>query len=86
MPNNDLEKGVLRYFDAMLDKAPYDKTVGGVIKDSTASGYTVTIGNTDYTNVPTTSSTSHSVNDTVKVMIPQGQYNNMFILGKVKLV
>lgn len=86
MPNNDLEKGILRYVETMLNKAPRDSVVGGVIKASTPTGYTVTIGNIDYPNVPTLSSTSHSINDTVKVMIPNNQYNNMFILGKVKLV
>ena len=85
MPS-ELEKGIYRYVDSAVDNASSTHIYTGLIIASTADGYTVRVGNTEYTNVGTLSETSHVANDTVKVCIPNNQYNNMFILGKVKLV
>ena len=85
MPS-ELEKGIYRYVDSAISNAPYTIIQTGLIIASTADGYTVRVGNTEYTNVGTLSETSHADNDTVKVCIPNNQYSNMFILGKLKLV
>ena len=83
---SELEKGILRYVDSSIENAPNTIVPTGIIVESTDDGYTVRVGSIEYTNVPTLSATSHVANDTVKVCIPSGQYSNMFILGKLKLV
>ena len=85
MPS-ELEKGIYRYVDSSISNAPNTIAPTGIIVASTSDGYTVRVGSIEYTNVPTLSATSHVANDTVKVCIPSGQYSNMFILGKLKLV
>ena len=87
MPN-ELEKGIMRYADNRVDNAPYITIETGLIISSTSDGYTVRVGNVSYTNVGTLSATSHSTNDTVKVVMykTNGRCDNMFILGKLKLV
>ena len=83
---SELEKGILRYVDNSIENAPNTIVPTGLIVASTDDGYTVRVGSIEYTNVPTLSETNHVANDTVKVCIPSGQYSNMFILGKLKLV
>ena len=83
---SELEKGILRYVDNSIENAPNTIVPTGLIVASTDDGYTVRVGSIEYTNVPTLSETNHVTNDTVKVCIPSGQYSNMFILGKLKLV
>ena len=83
---SELEKGILRYVDNSIENAPNTIVPTGLIVASTDEGYTVRVGSIEYTNVPTLSETNHVANDTVKVCIPSGQYSNMFILGKLKLV
>lgn len=85
MPS-ELEKGIYRYVDSSISNAPNTIVPTGLIVASTDEGYIVRIGSIEYTNVPTLSETNHVANDTVKVCIPSGQYSNMFILGKLKLV
>ena len=79
MPS-ELEKGIYRYVDSSIDNAPYTQIFTSIVKSATATGYTVSIGGIDYTNVPATGTAS--INETVRVVIPNGQYSNMFILSK----
>ena len=87
MPS-ELEKGIMRYADNRVDNAPYITIETGLIIASTPDGYTVRVGNVEYANVGTLSATSHLTNDTVKVVMykTDGRCDNMFILGKLKLV
>ena len=86
--SNELEKGIFRYVDNSINNAPYITIETGLIIASTTDGYTVRIGDVEYTHVGTVSATSHSANDTVKVIMykTNGRCDNIFILGKLKLV
>lgn len=79
MPS-ELEKGIIRYVDSSILTAPYTQIFTSVIKSATSTGYTITIGGVEYTNVPSTGSVS--VNETVRVVVPNNQYSNMFIIAK----
>lgn len=78
-----MEKGSIRYTDRQIEIAPYTRIENGLIKAVTLDGYTVEINEKLYPNVLVLNSVSLSVNNTVKVMIPNNQYSNMFILGKI---
>ena len=45
--------------------------------------YSLTINGNIYTNIPTLTSEKLTPNMAVKVVVPQGQYNQMIILGYI---
>jgi propanediol utilization protein len=45
--------------------------------------YTIIINGVEYSQVPSLNQAVYEVNNTVKVIIPQGQFTNIFILGKI---
>lgn len=64
-------------------KLDYDKTYTGRVKTSLGGNfYVVEIKGNDYT-LRCLNMVSLNVNDTVKVLSPQGNDTNMFILGKI---
>ena len=77
---NELEKGILKYVDSSIENAPYTQIYTGLIKASGVDGYTIDLNGVEYTNVP--SEGSFSTNDTIKVVIPNNQPSNMFILAE----
>ena len=80
---NELKKGIIGYVKNMIDNAGYDKTVVGIVKSVNNSKCTVVINQIEYTNIPKLEYATVTVNDVVKVVIPQNNYSNMFILGKL---
>jgi len=82
--NNDDSKSTRQYVGLSIEKAPFDQCYTAIIMATSTTGYTIKLNNKLYYNIGTLSSSSHVINDTVKVMIPNNQYNNMFILGKLK--
>ena len=81
---DSLSLGTLRITDKSIKDAPYDKTfTARVTAYSANNGHTVKLNGEEYTFVMSLNATVYSVNDTVLVTIPNGQYNNMFILGKL---
>ena len=76
---SELEKGILRYVDNSIENAPYTQVYTGLIKSSGVDGYTVNLNGVEYTNVP--SKGTFLTNDTVRVVVPNNQYSNMFILS-----
>lgn len=76
----ELKKGIALYVEKLLNEAPFDKTVTGIIKDigTLPNTYNIVINGVEYNNI--LSYDTHNANDTVKVLIPQNNYNNMFIL------
>ena len=78
-----LEQGMQRYTGKQMDDAPYTTVEVGLIKNKTVDGYTVDIHGQQYTNVLALNSVSLVTNDTVAILIPNNQYSNMFILGKL---
>jgi membrane protein implicated in regulation of membrane protease activity len=64
-------------------KLDYDKTYTGKVKTSLGNNtYVVEIKGSDY-NLRCLNEASLNVNDIVKVLSPQGNDTNMFILGKI---
>ena len=80
----DSQKGMKFYVDNAVANAPNDMSMTALVTATTSTGYTVKISGQEFTNVMTL--VTVAVNDTVKVIIPNGQYSNMYILGKLKLV
>lgn len=75
-------RGVKILIDTAINKAPYDATYQGVIKEIEESGlYTVTINNRDYAHTKALGSGALSVNDIVYVTFPQNNINLRFILN-----
>ena len=82
---DELKKGIQTYVTKILENAPFDKTVTGVVNSVTNNLYTVTINQKQYTNVPCLFKNVITSGDIVKVRIPQNNYNNMYIEGKFNM-
>ena len=81
---NELEKGIQTYVNRMLELAPFDKTVVGIVKTTYNNNlYTVTVNQQDYNNVACLFKGLINVGDVVKVRIPQNNNNLMYIEGKL---
>ena len=78
MPS-ELEKGIYRYVDNSIENAPYTQIYTGLVKASGVDGYTISLNGVEYANVP--SKGTFLTNDTVRVVVPNNQYSNMFILS-----
>lgn len=75
-----LKKGIADYVNQVIEKAPMDKTVTALIKRvNNNNTYDILINNITYKNIKTMGGVCKT-NESVKVMIPQNNYNNMFIL------
>jgi hypothetical protein len=74
-----LEEGVLLYVDEQLDKAPFDKTDTAIITGTSEFGYTLLFKGKEYRDIKTIGG-SCLLNETVNIVIPQNNMNNMFIL------
>lgn len=75
----EIQKGIEIFTKDAISKAPFDVTEIGVINSSTQNGYSVKIKGKTYNNVKTNGGTC-TIGEVVKVLVPQNQYNNMFIL------
>ena len=78
---DELKKGIQNYIKISLDNVPMDKTFTALIKSygEEEGTYNIILNNTEYKNVPSLGGTC-IINETVRVMIPQNNYTNMFIL------
>ena len=82
MTNNDnaiksILDGVNILVDKKFKKSPILET--GVITAIGTKGYTVKVNNIEYNNIKTIGGTC-SINETVKVGVPYGNYSRMFII------
>lgn len=82
---NYLEQGTTRYNDNQMNNAPYTQITTGRIMGSTIDGWNVMVNNKTYTKVLRLNAVTLAVNDIVQVVIPNNNYNNMYILGKLTL-
>jgi len=81
---NELKKGIQTYVNRMLELAPFDKTMVGIVKTAYDNNlYTVTVNQQDYNNVACLFKGLINVGDVVKVRIPQNNNNLMYIEGKL---
>lgn len=79
---DDLKTELKKYIDKVCSMLHFDITKTAVVVGSNTNGYNVKFDGNTYTNVRTEiTGASFSVNSTCRVMIPEANYNNMFILG-----
>lgn len=77
--------GILFIVKDAISKAPYNQTFTGIVELVNADGsYKVLLNGNSYDNIRALkSSITISINDTVKIEVPQNQMSNMYILGKL---
>lgn len=82
---NSLMNGMIQYVRNEINNIPYVRTDIGIIKSvSLIDGkyiHTVTVRNFDYTGIKSLGNNEFTVNSVVYILVPNGQYSNMFILG-----
>lgn len=74
--------GIQGYVDKCLENSFVDRTTTAIVKyadDEDFTLYTITLDGKTYHNVPTIGGICGN-NEMVRVLIPQGNYSNMFIL------
>lgn len=74
--------GIQGYMDKCLENISADRTTTAVVKyadDDDYTLYTISMNGQIYSNVPTIGGVC-GTNEIVQVLIPQGNYSNMFIL------
>lgn len=80
-----LLQGMNYLIQEQISKAPIDKTFDAIISSVKEDNiYDVKVDNHIYTNIPSMFK-GLSLNDTVKVKVPQGQYSQMYIEGKYNM-
>jgi protoporphyrinogen oxidase len=74
-----LLQGIQNYVKKCVEESNRDITVTARIVSVDDDSYTIELNGVKYSNIDTIGGTC-AVNEMVHVLIPQGQYNNMFIL------
>ena len=78
-----LLQGIQSYVNKCLEESNRDiTTTGKIVEVVEDGGYTVEINGVQYSDIDTIGGEC-ALNEMVRVVIPQGQYNNMFILKGV---
>lgn len=78
-----LLQGIQSYVNKCLGESNRDiTTTGKIVEVVEDGGYTVEINGVQYSDIDTIGGKC-ALNEIVRVVIPQGQYNNMFILKGV---
>ena len=74
-----LLEGITFYIDKVVSDNKEKTTTARIVSVQEDGSYTIDLEGKQYSNINTIGGTC-AINEMVKVMIPQGQYNNMFIL------
>ena len=81
---NELVKGIQNYIDIKMQKVPYVKTDNAVVVSAgTSFGNKIRVRDVIYDNVKSVGNIVYPEASVVYVIAPNGQYNNMFILGQL---
>lgn len=79
-----LKTGIKNYIDKKADEIPCDKTFTALVTKVSSNGfYSISLNGVEYNNIRTIGGTC-KVNESVKVLVPQNNYNNMFILKGIE--
>lgn len=78
----ELEKGIEIAFKRITKLTKQIET-GIIISVGTNEGYKINLNNIEYDNILSINGVTLNENDTAIVVMPNGQINNMFILGKL---
>ena len=79
----ELANGIKGYVEKITNSLPFDKTVEGKIISISGTVYSVLINKTTYKCYRKLYNISVNVNDVVLIRIPQGNWNKIFIEGKI---
>lgn len=75
-----LQKAIISFVSKAIKNAPFDRTQTGYIKTvNTDNSYNVVLNGIEYQKIRTIGGKC-VVNETIRVLIPQNNPNNMFIL------
>ena len=81
---DQLKTGIKTYIDKKASEIPCDRTFTALVTRVNSNGtYEILLNNVKYNNIKTIGGTCY-VNETVKVLVPQNNYNNMFILKAIE--
>ena len=79
-----LKSGIKTYIDKKTIEIPCDRTFTALVTKINQNGtYEILLNGVKYNNIKTIGGTCY-VNETVKVLVPQNNYNNMFILKAIE--
>lgn len=77
---NQLLKGIELYVNECIKNSGFDKTFIGLIEEIKPNNqYDITINDITYSNIKTIGGTC-KIGEVVKVLVPQNNFSNMFIL------
>lgn len=80
----ELMQGIAYYIKQTIAHSSITSIETGlIVSTGTEEGYKIKLNNLAYDNIKALNGAIFGVNDTVKVVIPNGNYNEMFILGKI---
>jgi hypothetical protein len=80
----ELMQGIAYYIKQTIEHSNITAIETGlIVSTGTDEGYKVKLNNLTYDNIKALNGAIFGVNDTIKVVIPNGNYNDMFILGKI---
>lgn len=81
---DQLKEGIKTYINKKTDEIPCDRTFTALVTKVNSNGtYAVLLNGVEYNHIKTIGGTCY-VNETVKVLVPQNNYNNMFILKAIE--
>ena len=83
--NNALLQTIKTLINQELNNAPFDKTRQAIILDNNSDGtYKIRLDGYEYDNISSyPSNTSMTVGSVVKVIIPNNQHSQMFLLTNI---
>jgi len=83
--NDTLLQTIRTLISQEINNAPFDKTRQAIILVNNSDGsYKIRLDGNEYDNIPSyPSSTSMTVGSVVKVIIPNNQYSQMFLLTNI---
>jgi len=80
----ELQKGIEVLVDRAFKSISKQFTTGIIVSNGTNQGYKVNVNKEEFDNILSLNGITLSSNNTVVVVYPNGQENNMFILGKLE--
>lgn len=79
-----IEKRINNEIERLSSSLSFNKLKRGIIQEINVNGYTIKIENSIYRNIKILEQNKEiKVGDVVEVIIPNNQYSQMFILGKL---
>lgn len=79
-----IDKRIISIAKQVTNKSPVNRTVYGRIVSQTQGGFSISVNNTIYNNIPVLKYLNYlKIGDRVICLVPNNQFNDMIILGVV---